>query len=140
MKILVALDGSAHSRRVLDHLTAHPELLGANADVTLLTVVAAVPSHAARFVTRTMLDQYYTEEADQVLAPARAHLVNSGIAAQTVPSKGDAATQIAEHASQGGFDLIVMGSHGHSALGNVALGSVVTGVLARCSTAVLVVR
>jgi nucleotide-binding universal stress UspA family protein len=33
-----------------------------------------------------------------------------------------------------------MGSHGHSALGNIVLGSVATGVLARCTVPVLLIR
>jgi nucleotide-binding universal stress UspA family protein len=33
-----------------------------------------------------------------------------------------------------------MGSHGHTALGNLALGSVATGVLARCKVPVLLIR
>ena len=37
-------------------------------------------------------------------------------------------------------DLIVMGSHGHSALAGMVLGSVVSGVLARCKAPVLLIR
>jgi nucleotide-binding universal stress UspA family protein len=37
-------------------------------------------------------------------------------------------------------DLIVMGTHGHSALGSLITGSTVSGVLARCQTPVLLVR
>jgi nucleotide-binding universal stress UspA family protein len=33
-----------------------------------------------------------------------------------------------------------MGSHGHSALGNLVLGSVVTAVLALCKVPVLLIR
>jgi nucleotide-binding universal stress UspA family protein len=33
-----------------------------------------------------------------------------------------------------------MGSHGQSALGNVVLGSVASGVLARCDVPVLLIR
>ena len=33
-----------------------------------------------------------------------------------------------------------MGSHGHTALGGVVLGSVTTGVLARCKLPVLLLR
>ena len=35
--------------------------------------------------------------------------------------------------------LIVMGTHGHSSLGNVVMGSVATGVIARCKTPVLLI-
>jgi nucleotide-binding universal stress UspA family protein len=35
---------------------------------------------------------------------------------------------------------VVMGTHGHTALGNAVLGSVAQGVLARCKVPVLLVR
>ena len=53
---------------------------------------------------------------------------------------GHAADVIAAFAASEKPDLIVMGTHGHSALGNVILGSVVSGVLARCSQPVLLLR
>jgi len=37
-------------------------------------------------------------------------------------------------------DLIIIGTHGHSALGSVVLGSVANGVLARCQTPVLLIH
>jgi nucleotide-binding universal stress UspA family protein len=37
-------------------------------------------------------------------------------------------------------DLIVMGTHGHSAFGSAILGSVASGVLARCKVPVLLIR
>jgi hypothetical protein len=40
----------------------------------------------------------------------------------------------------GKFDLLMMGSHGHSALGNLVMDSVATQVFAHCKTPVLLVR
>jgi nucleotide-binding universal stress UspA family protein len=47
---------------------------------------------------------------------------------------------IASRAASGGFDLVVMGSRGHSALASLLLGSVTMQVLARCNVPVLIVR
>ena len=47
---------------------------------------------------------------------------------------------IARVLEAGKFDLVMMGSHGHSALGNLVMGSVATRVLAHCKTPVLLVR
>lgn len=140
MKILIAVDGSAFTGRLLSFVIGHPELLGAEPDVTLITSVPAVPPHAARFIGRDSLAEYYDEEAEKVLAPARETLIGAGIAAKVVQRNGAAAANIAKYASSGGFDMVVMGSHGHSALANLALGSVVVGVLAHCTTPVLIVR
>jgi nucleotide-binding universal stress UspA family protein len=53
---------------------------------------------------------------------------------------GHAADVIAQTAKDGQYDLLVMGSQGHSAVGSLVLGSVTARVLARCSTPVLIVR
>lgn len=53
---------------------------------------------------------------------------------------GRAAEVIAAIAAKEHAELIVMGAHGHSSLGNVVLGSVATGVLARSRVPVLLIR
>ena len=140
MKVLIAVDGSDYSRRVIEFAIRHQEMLGPAPDVTLINVVMAIPSHAAHHVDREVLRQYYDEESEKALAPARDALAAAGIVAQSVQCKGHAPAMIAAHASSGGYDVLLMGSHGHSALANLVLGSVVTGVLAQCRTPVLVVR
>jgi nucleotide-binding universal stress UspA family protein len=47
---------------------------------------------------------------------------------------------IAALANKGKFDLLMMGSHGHSTLGNLVMGSVATKVMAHCTAPVLLVR
>ena len=47
---------------------------------------------------------------------------------------------VAKIAESGRYDLLVMGSHGHGALGNLVMGSVATQVLANCTVPVLLVR
>ena len=53
---------------------------------------------------------------------------------------GQAGELIAKFADAGKYDLLVMGSHGHGALGNLVMGSVATKVLANCGVPVLLVR
>ena len=43
-------------------------------------------------------------------------------------------------AKKGKFDLVIMGSHGHGALGSLMLGSAASKVLAQCKVPVLIVR
>jgi nucleotide-binding universal stress UspA family protein len=53
---------------------------------------------------------------------------------------GHPGSLVAEEAEAGGYDAVVMGSHGHGALAGLLLGSTVSKVLAGCRTPVLVVR
>ena len=53
---------------------------------------------------------------------------------------GPAGELIAKAPTEGNFELVLMGSHGHGALGNLVLGSVATQVLAHCKVPVLLVR
>jgi nucleotide-binding universal stress UspA family protein len=53
---------------------------------------------------------------------------------------GHAGETIAKAAESGKFDMLIMGSHGHGALGNLVMGSVATQVLAKCDVPVLLVR
>jgi nucleotide-binding universal stress UspA family protein len=51
-----------------------------------------------------------------------------------VTKAGAPADVIAAQATKSGADQLVMGAHGHGALANLMLGSVMTKGLARCRT------
>ena len=140
MKILVAVDGSAYTRRMLDYIAAHGELLGKEHDYTVFTVVPGISPHAARYLDRKTLDDYYREEAEAVLRPVLEFARQQGWNVRPMQAKGHAADEIAALAERGGYDLVVMGTHGHSSIANLVLGAVSTGVLARCKTPVLLIR
>jgi nucleotide-binding universal stress UspA family protein len=140
MKILVAVDGSRYTKRMLAYLAAHDEWLGQKHEYTVFCGVMAVPQGAANFVDRQVVKGYYDAEAQAVFKPIRAFFQKQGLDADFVYKVGHPADLIAKLADEGRFDLLMMGSHGHGALGNLVLGSVVTKVLAKCSTPVLLVR
>ena len=140
MKILVAVDGSSFTKRMLAYLTAHDEFPGKGHEYTVLTVVAPVPPRAASVVDKQTLADYYQEEADKVFKPIRTFLSKQGIDAKFVFKTGHAADTIATVAEKGKYDLLVLGSHGHGSIANLVMGSVATKVLARCGTPALLVR
>ena len=140
MKILLPVDGSDYTKRMLAFVAAHDELFGKANSYTACTIVAPVPAYATRFLERSTLDSYYAEQAESVLGPVRKFAAQHAWDLSVLQMHGHAAETIAALANELKPDLIVMGSHGHSALGNVALGSVANGVLARCKTPVLLVR
>lgn len=140
MKILIAADGSPFSKRMLDYVAAQPELFSQANEYTILTVVLAVPGHAAAVVGTETVKEYYADEAERVLKPVRQFFETRGYNVKTTYQTGHPAEVIAKTATAGGYDMIVMGSHGHAALGNLVMGSIATKVLAHCKTPVLIVR
>ena len=140
MKILLPVDGSDHTKRMLAYIAAHDELLGAGHEYLVFTAVAAIPPGASRMLDSALVEDHYTEQAEQVLAPVRAFIAQQHWTARVSHGHGRAGELIAALATAEKVDLIVMGTHGHSALANVVLGSVTSGVLARCKVPVLLIR
>jgi nucleotide-binding universal stress UspA family protein len=140
MKILLAVDGSPYTKRVLAYLAAHDEWLGPQHAYTLVHAVPAVPPRAAAVIDKATLKAHYDESAQKVFKPIRTFLARQGVQATCVSQPGSAADLVVAQAAKGGHELIVMGSHGHGALAQVVLGSVATKVLAKSRVPVLVVR
>jgi nucleotide-binding universal stress UspA family protein len=140
MKVLLAVDGSEYTKRMLAYLAAHEELLGGGNLFTALHVTPAIPSRVARFVDQATVDNYCEDEADAVFKPIRAFAQQQHWDFSTAHLQGRASEVIAQYAGETKADLIIMGTHGHSALGNIIMGSTVGGVLARCEIPVLLVR
>lgn len=140
MKILVPVDGSAFTKRMLAYLTAHDEWLGGAHQYTLLHVTPAVPARAAAVLDKSVLQAHYADESEAVFKSIRTFFKKQKIEAQFVAKVGHAADNIAAVATKGKFDLVMMGSHGHGALGQLVMGSVATKVMAHCTTPILIVR
>lgn len=140
MKILVAVDGSSYTKRMLAYLSAHDEWLGSAHDYTVIHTVPPVPQRAAAVLDRKLLKDYYEAEAEKVFKPIRSFLSRQGIDAKFQYKVGHAGETISSIADKGKFDLLVMGSHGHGTLTNLVMGSVATKVLAHSKVPVLLVR
>ncbi len=140
MKILLAVDGSAYTKRMLAYLATHRELFHPDNDYVVLTVQPPLPARARAAVGKNVVDSYHAEEAEKILAPVSKFLLRHGIDARSSWKIGHAGERIAKLASGGKFDLVIMGSHGHGALVNLVMGSVATQVLAHCRVPVLLVR
>jgi nucleotide-binding universal stress UspA family protein len=140
MKILVAVDGSTYTKRMLAYLAAHDEWLGGAHQYTVLHAVPAVPPRAAAVLDKDVLKSYYADEGEKVLKTVRSFFSKQGIQADYVNKVGPAADLIASSADKGKFDLLILGSHGQSSIANLVMGSVATKVLAHCSVPVLLIR
>ncbi|MCW5221108.1 universal stress protein [Verminephrobacter aporrectodeae] len=140
MNILLAVDGSAYTKKMLAYLSTHEDLLGNSHAYTLLTVQPPLPARARAALGKEVVDAYYEEEAEAILAPVCKFLARHGIEAKRCVKVGAIGETIAKVADTGRFDLLVMGSHGHGALATLVLGAVTTRVLAHSKIPVLLVR
>ena len=141
MKILVAIDGSPQCQTMLEAFARRLDWFRDKPGVTLMYVHPALPyGAAASWVGKDTVQRYYDDEADQALACARKFLDKQGIAYTIEKKVGDPANEIVSYAAANGFDLIAMGTHGHTALANLVMGSVATKVLAASKVPVLIFR
>ena len=133
MKILIAADGSIYTKRMLAYIAAHDEWLGAR---HVYTVLYCAPQPADVTLSRN----FHAATAEGVFKPIRAFFAQKSMDAEFAHAVGSAPDLIADRAQGGKFDLLVMGSHGHGQAAGIALGSVVSDVLGKCSTPVLLIR
>ncbi len=141
MKVLAAIDGSESSVRGLRFVIDHTGMFGTEPEIVLVNVHLPIPSVRAKAVLGSdVVDQYYREESETALAPARTLL-------NTIPCNvieraivGQPAEQIIAAAKQHKCEMIVMGTHGHSAVGNLFMGSVAMRVIADSPVPVLMVK
>lgn len=140
MKILLPVDGSEHTKHMLEYVATQKAWLTGASDLTVLTVVLPLPQRVRAFMNEEQAADYYKQEADAILEPVKVFADAQGWTPTMHHRVGTPERVISDTATEGRFDLIVMGSHGHTTLGAVVLGSVTAKVLARCTVPVLIVR
>ncbi|WP_027996750.1 universal stress protein [Simplicispira psychrophila] len=140
MNILLAVDGSAYTKKMLAYLATHDYLQGTAHQYTVITVQPALPARARAAVGKEVVNQYYADEADKVMGPVCKYLERHGVTAQRVAKVGSVGETIAKFADAEKFDMLVMGSRGHGALATLVMGSVTMQVLANSTVPVLIVR
>lgn len=132
-KILVPVDFSAHTKRVL-HVAA--ELCRRyEAPVTLLHVR---PPELFAAADSSGIAQAHAVE----LLIAANHVLQSdgALQVQLATTAGRPGPGIVRFAKEGGFDLIVMGTHGRSGVTHALMGSTAEEVMRRATCAVMTVR
>ncbi len=132
--ILVALDGSADSKVALAH--AADLARDQNARMTLVTVVPNTPTPVGAGVSAP-------PETDEthcaIISEALAELPKD-VGVTTRVEHGDVASVLLKLIKKEEYDLLVMGSHGHSRVHRALLGSVSERVLHSAAVPVLLLR
>ena len=145
-RMLAAIDESAVAGRVLewtDLLLTRDEA----ASATLVHTVSPLPPLAEDTSLAIMpaadgmtaVERTRSREASGWLETKRSAAARAG-QMRTLVRIGRPATAIVEEATRGGFDLVVLGTHGRGALGRLAFGSVSEEVLRAAPCPVLVVE
>lgn len=138
-EVLVAIDGSAHSRKALAYLLRHRKQLTNDSRLTLMHINVPPPRLAA-MIGRTAVDQHHKVEFEQAMRGARRLITKAQIKCKYLHTTGDPGERIANHARGNHSSLIVMGSHGRGGMADLLLGSVAQKTLAAARTPVLIVR
>jgi nucleotide-binding universal stress UspA family protein len=139
MKVLLAVDGSSCTKRMLAWLAAN-QLLSDAHTFTVVHAVAALPHRAAAVIDAEAARGFYEDDAETVLRPIRDYLAAKQVPVTYVHDVGAASEVVIRHAESPPHDMIVMGSHGHGEIAGMVLGSVTAKVLANCRVPVLVIR
>jgi nucleotide-binding universal stress UspA family protein len=156
-KILVATDGSERAQKAGEYAIELAKKLNADIDILAVTdegsprsvmdidpdtvgdITGPGPADAqtAEVVEQLTDEKKAPEEqfAERLMAMAKA----AGVTATKEVTIGSPADVIVERAASTGADMIVMGSHGRSAMGAAIMGSVTTNVIHKSKTPVLVV-
>ncbi|MEJ7686485.1 MAG: universal stress protein [Telluria sp.] len=141
MKILIAVDGSRHTQKALDHLAAHRSMYVDGNELILLHVCTGVPGHVQRHLSKEVMNDYYAEESAKVVEPVKAFLAQHDITNFRIDQRhGHAAEEILKAAKDSGAELLVMGTHGHGIFGRALMGSVATKVISETDITVLLVQ
>lgn len=140
MNILLAVDGSPYTKKMLAYLATHEELLAGTHTYTAVTVQSPLPPRARAALGKEVVEKYYADEGEKVIGPVSKFLARHGVTAKGLVKVGVVGETIAKVADSGKYDLLVMGTHGHGAFGKLVMGSVSTQVLANSTVPVLLVR
>ena len=140
MKILLLTDGSTHSLDAARWLAAHATQLRDAPDTHLLHVHPPMPyPGAAAIAGRAAVEDYQRGACEEALAGSAAVLQGANVRFHMSWIVGEVAPTITQYVRTGKFDLVVMGTHGHGALANIALGSIATKCIASLGVPIVVV-
>jgi nucleotide-binding universal stress UspA family protein len=137
MKILLAAHGSACSLRAVRYVVRHIGMFGRKPGVVLLKLDPPMVEQISAVVDPGEVARYHEKNGKTALREAKRVLTKVRIPHRSRLVVGEPGGIIARTAKNSRCNLIARGSHGHSALKGLMLGSVVTKVLghpgAHCS-------
>jgi len=133
-KILVPTDGSQTANKAVVYAVDLAKQLNASViimsviDERILVTQTVAVGQSLPGVAESM-DDYLREAAQRYAGEIETLCRKAGVPSKTVITSGLPVEEIVKEAEKSKADIIVMSSHGHSALAAAALGSVTYGVI-----------
>jgi nucleotide-binding universal stress UspA family protein len=141
MRILLAIDGSELSRHAVDYVIKHRDTLARGARITCVFIDAPPVLRAVgAFGADPGMPPIPPVDPRELVAPHMQALRQAGFDPELLVREGEPGVEIAQAATEGEFDLIVMGTHGRRLITRALLGSVANKVLMSGTVPVLLVR
>jgi nucleotide-binding universal stress UspA family protein len=138
-RILVPIDGSAHSLHALQHAQVFAQQIGERVLVTLLHVNPRILLNELPG-SDINIEELIEQESQRILAPAANLLEVAHVKHDMICLSGEPAQTICSTALTGEYGLIIMGSRGLSPLPGAILGSVSNAVLQGSHCPVLIIK
>lgn len=149
MKILVCTDGSKQSQKAIE---AAADIAGGCSADEVAVIHVYENKYPAPYwgegyhVTRADLERFQEyenkekEKRQEILSEAEQKFAEKNIKVTTIFKEGHPAENIAKAVSEGGYDMVVIGSRGLGGLKKLFLGSVSNAVIQEVQANVLVVK
>ena len=147
-KVLIPTDGSETAEKTISFAVRLLE--GSSCEVVLLTVIEE-PVYSSFWSDGLIapevimpppeeLREELDRRAEEMLAESAEPLRAAGLEVKPKVRFGNTAAEILQEAEEGGYDIVVMGSHGRGVIGGFLLGSVSNRVVHQSPCPVLIVR
>jgi nucleotide-binding universal stress UspA family protein len=141
-KILCPTDFSEKSYRALEKAAAFADHFAAElivAHIVAPVPTVSVPTHPAAFDV-TEYQKHLYKESEKTLRELVKKRVPDNLEVKAHILEGNPADQINRIAEEESVDLIILSTHGHSAIGQLIFGSVADRVVRHASKPVLTIR
>lgn len=143
MKILLAIDSSEYSNKAIKEVARRPWPSGSI--VRVLSVVEPMPPPASELWydsggSLEVVNREMRKRAMELTKAAATKLRGTGLKIESAVRVGHPRTEIVDEARKWSADLIVVGSHGRTALKRLLLGSVALSVVSHAPCSVEIVR
>jgi len=96
MKILLPVDGSDYTKRMLAYIGAHEEMFGAGNEFTLIHIQTPIPPRARAAVGREIVEKMHEDETRAATRGVVAYFKQKGWKTKLVTKVGSAGDEIAK--------------------------------------------